>query len=229
MRQPIARFTNRIILAGAVLAGLSACSRRADKTAADTGGVAAPVASAPVAPPSVSLDCNAPSGDVAKVVCVDAGLSALDQKLGTVYREAEAKQSSPLPAWFTAEQHDWSAARDACATRANARACLDTAYTRRIAAIQATSLLVPTKGPVTYACGDPDAGRHDEIIVMFAETEPRSVVLDRGDKSVVAYHVRSGSGAKYEGANVVFWDKGGEAQVTWLGTALTCHEQAGTS
>ena len=34
--------------------------------------------------------------------------------------------------------------------------------------------------------------------------------------------VQSGSGAKYEGKDVVFWNKGRDAMVTWYGTHLNC-------
>ena len=41
-------------------------------------------------------------------------------------------------------------------------------------------------------------------------------------KNIVARQVRSGSGARYEGAGVTFWNKGRDAAVTWLGRNLNC-------
>jgi len=229
MTIPFMRCARHAALACVALAVLTACSRRADKAVASDSTAMAPAADAAAMPsPGAPLDCTRASGDIEKLVCSDPKLSALDQKLGSVYREAEAKQVTPPPAWFTAEQQAWIKGRDDCWKSTDQRACADSAYTLRIAAIQATSLLVPTKGPVVYVCPRAD-GSHDEVQAMYADTDPPSVVLARGEKSVVAYIARSGSGAKYAGANVTFWDKGGEVQVTWFGTNLTCREQAGSS
>lgn len=222
-------YARHLALACTALAVLPACSRRADKAVASDSIAmthATDVAATPS--PGAPLDCTGASGDIEKLVCSDPKLTALDQKLGTVYREAEAKQVTPPPVWFTAEQQAWIKQRDDCWKSTDQRACADSAYTLRIAAIQATSLLVPTKGPVVYACPRAD-GSHDEVQAMYADTDPPSVVLERGDKSVVAYIARSGSGAKYAGANVTFWEKGGDVQVTWFGTSLKCREQAGSS
>jgi len=217
---------------GFAVALLAGCSRRADKPAdADSSRIAAPAdarAGATGPAPGTSLDCVKPSSDIEKLVCNDVRLSMLNQKLANVYQEAAARQVPPVSAAFVAEQQNWVTGRDECGTRPDPRACVDTSYALRIAAIQATNLLVPTKGPVTYACAHPD-GAHDEVVAMFADTDPPSVVLERGDRSIVAYLARSASGAKYEGANVLFWEKSGEAQVTWFGTGFKCREQAGSS
>lgn len=218
----------RVRAAGAILTValvLTGCRKGDKTTAADSTAVRTPVAAAPAFNPSI--DCGSTLRDIEKVVCGDTALSSLDQKLGIVYSEAEARQGLPAPAWFVDEQRNWSVTRDACTANSSARACLDSAYTRRIAAIQATSLLVPTKGPVTYSC--PLNGDHGEVVAMFADTDPPTVILERGDKSVVAYFVKTASGARYEGANVTFTDKGGVVQVNWVGTLLTCREQAPTS
>ena len=204
----------------------AACSRRADKTPPPDSATMTPVAAE--APPPASYDCTGATQDMQKLVCGDAALAALDRKLGDVYKEAAAKQGSPPPAWFSAGQRDWIRERDACWTSSNQRACADSAYTLRIAELQARSMLVNTRGPVTYVCDNRD-GVHDEVIAMFADTDPRSVILERGDKSIIAYGPRAGGGARYEAANVAFRERGGEAQLTWFGIALKCHEQAGTS
>lgn len=208
------------------LLALAGC-RRGEKAKADDMSMR-PSSDAPATIPfNASIDCTKASSDVEQLVCSDPSLSALDQKLGTVYKEAEAKQGTPVPEWFVNEQRGWSADRDACGKASSMKSCVDSAYSRRIAAIQAGNLLVPTKGPVTYSC--PLNGDHGEVVAMFADTDPPTVVLERGDKSVVAYFVKTPSGARYEGSNVTFVDRGGEVQILWLGTALKCREQAPTS
>ena len=209
-----------------VLLALAGC-KRGEKAPADDMSMR-PTTDAPATIPfNASIDCTKASSNVEQLVCSDPSLSALDQKLGTVYKEAEAKQGAPVPEWFVNEQREWNADRDACGKGSSMKSCVDSAYTRRIAAIQARNLLVPTKGPVIYSC--PLNGDHGEVVAMFADTDPPTVVLERGDKSVVAYFVKTPSGARYEGSNVTFVDRGGEVQVLWLGTALKCREQAPSS
>lgn len=214
-----------VVAAGFTLLALAAC-KRGDKAADDAS--MRPGSDGPATIPfNASIDCTRASADVEKLVCGDPTLTALDQKLGTVYQQAEVKQGTPVPEWFVNEQRNWNADRDACGRSADPKACADSAYTRRIAAIQARNLLVPTKGPVIYSC--PLNGDNGEVVAMFADTDPPTVVLERGDKSVVAWFVKSPSGARYEGNNVTFIDRGGEVQVLWLGTALKCREQAPSS
>ncbi len=220
------RVLKDLALLACALALVTGCRKREKPVAADSAAVMTPVAAEPS--PGASLDCAQASSEIEKLVCGDPKLSALDQRLGTVYKEAEARQGSPAPSSFIAAQRGWIRGRDDCGRSTNPRACVDSAYTLRIAELQATNLLVPTRGPVTYVCANP-GGVHDEISAMFAETNPRSVVLERGDKSIVAYVVRSGGGVMYAGANVTFREKGGTAQVTWLGTTLKCREQAPSS
>jgi uncharacterized protein len=209
---------------GLALLALAACKR---KPPADDMSMR-PTTDAPVSIPfNASIDCGKASSDVEQLVCSDPALAALDQKLGAVYKEAEVKQGSPVPQWFVNQQRDWNTSRDACGGSPSMKSCVDTAYTHRIAALQATNLLVPTKGPVIYSC--PLNGDHGEVVAMFADTDPPTVVLERGDKSIVAYFVKTASGARYEGNNVTFVDRGGEVQVLWLGTALKCREQAPSS
>jgi uncharacterized protein len=207
------------------LLALSACRKR-EKLPTDDMSMR-PADTPASIPFNASIDCNKASSDVEQLVCGDPALAALDRKLGTVYREAEAKQGSPVPEWFVNEQRGWNTDRDGCGKSGSMKSCVDSAYTRRIAAIQATSLLVPTKGPVIYSC--PHNGDHGDVVAMFADTDPPTVVLERGDRSIVAYFVKSASGARYEGNNVTFVDRGGEVQVIWLGTALKCREQAPSS
>ena len=209
-----------------VLLAVAGC-RRGEKAPADDMSMRATTDAAATIPFNASIDCTKASSDVEQLVCSDPSLSALDQKLGAVYKEAEAKQGTPVPGWFVNEQRDWNADRDACGRGGSMASCVDSAYTRRIAAIQARNLLVPTKGPVIYSC--PLNGDHGEVVAMFADTDPPAVVLERGDKSIVAYLVKTASGARYEGTNVTFVDRGGEVQILWLGTALKCREQAPSS
>ena len=81
--------------------------------------------------------------------------------------------------------------------------------------------LVKFNGPVTYTCTSPDGGK-SEVIATFHQTEPPSVLVERGDRTLLGTQVRAASGAKYEGANLMFWEHQGKAQVTWMNEELKC-------
>ena len=76
-------------------------------------------------------------------------------------------------------------------------------------------------GPVTYACTNAQ-GQKCQLIATPRQTNPPSVLVERGDRKVVGTRVPAASGAKYEGANLVFWEHQGEAQVTWMDVELKC-------
>jgi membrane-bound inhibitor of C-type lysozyme len=85
-------------------------------------------------------------------------------------------------------------------------------YQRRIAELQARYRLVPGTGPVTYAC---DGNPANEVVVTFFKTDPPTMIAERGDSVSLMYLQPAASGAKYQGRNESFWEKGAEALVTW--------------
>ena len=89
----------------------------------------------------------------------------------------------------------------------------------RIAELQVRLRLVPPKEPVLFVCNNQPA---NEVVATFFKTDPPAASVERGDRTVVAYQVKTASGAKYEGQNLSLWTKGNEATITWLGEALTC-------
>jgi membrane-bound inhibitor of C-type lysozyme len=73
-------------------------------------------------------------------------------------------------------------------------------------------------GPVTFHCDDGSA-----ILATFDNApDPGTVLLVRGDRQFTLPHVLSGSGARYVGDDIEFWNKGRHAAVEWQGTTLEC-------
>jgi len=63
--------------------------------------------------------------------------------------------------------------------------------------------------------------------VFYQQTDPQTVVLTfipalTGVDQMLAYHSPSGSGARYEGRNVSFWEHHGEARLTWFDQEMSC-------
>jgi heat shock protein HslJ len=78
-----------------------------------------------------------------------------------------------------------------------------------------------SRGPVSYDCTQ-GAGPSDTLTATFFETQPATVLVERGGVTRLALQVAAASGTKYEGEDVMFWDAQGEAHVTWSGTDLEC-------
>jgi uncharacterized protein len=181
-----------------------------------------------------AFDCSKATGTIEKLICGDPALAALDRTLDGVYKAARAKAKDDMPKILRAEQRGWVKGRDECWkakdaqnlmylteswTAASPRACVEGQYQLRITELQVQYQLVPSKKPVFFACNNNPA---NEVVATFFETEPAAARFERGDSTVIGWQVRTASGAKYEGQNLSFWNKGNEATVTWLGETLKC-------
>jgi uncharacterized protein len=146
------------------------------------------------------------------MVCKDKGLAALDRKLAEVFAAASKKAVNEHPPLLKAEQRGWIKGRNDCWKSGDRRKCVEDNYRLRIAELQARYRLVPGNGSVTYACdGDPK----NEVVVTYFQTDPPTLIAERGDQVSLMYLQPSGSGAKYQGRNESLWEHQGEAAITW--------------
>jgi uncharacterized protein len=161
--------------------------------------------------PSYACD-KVRAGSIEEMICRDPDLSALDRKLSGVYVAAAKIAINEHPPMLKAEQRGWIRGRNDCWKSDDERTCVEDAYVRRIAELQARYRLVPGKGPVRFVC---DGNPADEVVATFFQTTPPTLLAERGDSASLMYLQRSGSGAKYRGRNESFWEHQGEASVTW--------------
>jgi uncharacterized protein len=159
-----------------------------------------------------SFDCTKATGSIEEMICQDEQLADLDRQLSEVYHIAESKAVNEHPPVLKAEQRGWIKGRNACWKGNDPRACTETEYRRRIAELQARYRLVPGIGPIWFACDDNPS---NEVIVTFFETEPPTLIAERGDQVSLMYRQPTGSGAKYQGRNETFWEHQGEATIVW--------------
>jgi uncharacterized protein len=178
-----------------------------------------------------AFDCSKAQGEVEQLICKDEGLAALDRKLDEAYKAALAKARDDVPQWLRTEQRGWIKGRNECWKAgqgdpvfltaswqaAGMRECVEGNYKIRTSELQALMRLVPPKGPVFFACDD-----RSQVVATFFETDPPTARLERGDQTVTAWLVPTGSGSRYEGQNVEFWTKSQEATVSWRGSKLKC-------
>ncbi|QRM30691.1 MliC family protein [Microvirga sp. VF16] len=161
--------------------------------------------------PSFSCD-KGQAGSIEEMICTDSALSSLDRKLADVYAKASRKAVNEQTPVLQAEQRGWIKGRDECWKSDDRRGCVEGEYKRRIAELQARYRLVPGIGPVTFVCGgDP----RNEVTTTFFQTDPATLIAERGDSVSLMYVQPSGSGARYQGRNESFWEHQGEALVTW--------------
>lgn len=159
-----------------------------------------------------AFDCAKADGAIEELICQDDQLAALDRKLAEVYAAASRKAANEHPPVLKAEQRGWIKGRNECWKSDDPRTCTESEYRHRIAELQARYRLVPEKGPFWFTCdGDP----RNEVVVTFFETEPPTLIAERGDQVSLMVRQPSGSGAKYQGRNETFWEHQGEATIVW--------------
>jgi uncharacterized protein len=161
---------------------------------------------------SPSFDCRQARGSVQALICRDDALAALDRQLVHTFAEARRLAADERRPALRGEQRAWLKARDAGWKADEQRACVESSYRHRIAELQARYRLVPAAGSARYACDDRPG---DVVTATFFRTEPPTLVARRGDETVLMFVTPSGSGARYEGGDLMLWEHQGEARIRW--------------
>lgn len=158
------------------------------------------------------FDCAKASGSIETMVCADPELGALDRTLSAVYSAALSKAANERPPILKAEQRGWIKGRNDCWKADDKRACVVEAYRHRIVELQARYRLVHASSPIRYVCNGNPA---DEVIATYFQTDPPSLIAERGDQTSLMFLEPSASGARYVGRNESLWEHHGEATVVW--------------
>ena len=90
----------------------------------------------------------------------------------------------------------------------------------RIVELQIKSGQLKVPKPVGYVCTGGDG--QPLSVTFYSETQPQSAVISYGNDQVIAFWARAASGARYATKDVDFWEREGEATLTWSGTRMTC-------
>jgi uncharacterized protein len=160
-----------------------------------------------------SYDCTKlEANSIEEMICKDNELAVLDRKLSAVYSAAAQKANNEHPRVLKAEQRGWIKGRNECWKADDERACIQYAYQNRIAELEARYRLVDGSDPVRFICDENPAS---EVIVTFFQTDPPTLIAERGESVSLMYLQPRGSGTKYQGRNEIFWEHQGEASITW--------------
>jgi uncharacterized protein len=162
---------------------------------------------------SAGLDCSKAVSTTAKMVCSDKGLSALDAKMTQLYQSAGRGPET------VAQQRRDLFRGDACSSATDAHACVETAYQRRIIALEIEQGKAGASKSAKLNCGP---GAKPFSASFYNSTEPQSVMLVNGNDHAVALIAMSGSGSRYTAPGIEYWEHQGEAAVTWRGAKMTC-------
>ncbi len=170
--------------------------------------------------PGPAFDCEAVSPDSTEaLICQTPALAAQDRTLNNLYAAARNKARNQHPPHLVAEQRGWIKGRNDCWKSDDRAGCVADSYRRRIAELQAQYRLVPFSAPYRFVCSANDA---DEVIITHFETQPLTLIAERGDQVSLMFRQPSASGSKYQGRNESFWEHASpdphsptEAIVTW--------------
>lgn len=173
-----------------------------------------------------AFNCAKAEGQVQKLICSEPSLAARDRKLDEVYKAASAKAQGKLLTQLRAEQRGWVKGRDDCWktqsgtptwltaswTANSVKECVEGQYRIRTTELQSVwRLLAPRT--IAFACQNDPA---NEVLANFFATDPPTIRLERGDRTVTMWQVGPANDGKYEGQNVSLEHKANEMHVSWL-------------
>ncbi len=159
-----------------------------------------------------TFDCRKASGDIEKLICADSELGALDRTLSVVYGATRRKATNEHPPVLKAEQRGWAKGRNDCWKAEDPRQCVAESYRFRIAELQARYRLIPVSAHAEFFC---DGDRRNIVVADFFQTDPPSLIAERGDSVSLMFQQPAASGTRYQGRNESLWEHQGEATVVW--------------
>ena len=160
-----------------------------------------------------SFDCAQKlASSVEQRICMDEKLAAMDRQMADAYAAALAKTAGADAQSLQAAQRDFIKRRNDCWKTTDLQGCVENAYPRRIAELQAQYGLVPATGAARYQC--PGSSTEEVTAEFFATDPPTAMIRFRGATQLM-FQAPSGSGARYTGGNRQLWEHQGVALVHW--------------
>lgn len=209
-----------------VIAAFASFDETKPLTAGDVPAVAVPVET-PVPASTTngpSFDCAKAALPAEKAICASPQLAALDRELAATYGDTLRTAAAAQQTRQRDAQKHWLAQRNACGTAADTPVCLTEIYRRRLVELQIQSGRIAAPTPSAYRC----KGHEDQPVLaaFYPTTDPSAVMLTWRERRALAFVAPSGSGARYAGEGVEFWEHQGEIRVAWgEDVVLTCVAQ----
>ena len=128
---------------------------------------------------------------------------------------------TPAGVNLDAEFSVWQAKLSGCAEKPDISICIEMTYLEQISRLQTQFALVPSEGPIAYACSQPAL----PVSVTFFATPLPTVVVRLDGETRMAYLHPDGGGIHYVGADLGFTEQRGAAQIQWDQRQLSCRQQ----
>lgn len=173
-----------------------------------------------------SFDCKAVrTGSMESLICANNSLAKLDNQLTDTYQQALIKTDQQGNKRLKTEQRGWIKGRNECWKAVNKEQCIENAYITRAAQLQAQYRLVSQQGPFHYNCNNDPT---NEVVITYFNTQPKTLIAERGDSSSLMFVIESATGTKYKGRNESFWLQSQQATLVWgyQAPALSCQKIA---
>ena len=205
-QRPRSRSSRALVLAGGLLAILTASLRPADS----------------------DVDCRAgQAGSIDALVCGSSLLWALDRETDRLEALASRSAAGPIAAPGEGDQRGLPP-REMCRQAPAPERCALDWYLARIASLRAVSEAARSdddrgisRGPFAWQC-DGGAG---PMATVFVNSDPAFMVVASPRSSLTMWRARSASGAKYDGpGGALFWEHQGQARFREPGATaeVTC-------
>ena len=167
-----------------------------------------------------TFNCAKATGEVEKLICSDAALTALDRKMAGVYASAMKKFPADVAKKEKTLQRGWVKGRNDCWKAADKKACVTESYQTRMVELQIRSGQLIAPKAVEFKCSP--GGDKPFTASFYQKTDPPSAVLTYGDDQVIVFQKMAASGARYGATDVEYWEHQGEAAIDWYGAKMTC-------
>lgn len=119
------------------------------------------------------------------------------------------------------EQASWQAGLASCRQQNDIKMCLEFAYLKRIAQLQAQFALVASEGPIAYRC----EGIEQPLVLTFYATNPPLLAFKQGSQDTLAWMMPTSGGVNYEGEGVNFLERKGGGELTLGKRRHVCVQQ----
>jgi heat shock protein HslJ len=86
---------------------------------------------------------------------------------------------------------------------------------------------IAARGPFAFSCTPKSGGAASPLKITYYNTVPGLALIEFRRATRPAFQALSGSGAKYESKDAMFWEHQGAAVLNWSGIDYTCKRSAG--
>jgi heat shock protein HslJ len=86
---------------------------------------------------------------------------------------------------------------------------------------------IAPRGPFVFSCAPKLGGAASPLKITYYSTDPGLALIEFRNTTRPTFQALSGSGAKYESKDAMFWEHQGEAMLTWSGVDYSCKRSAG--